>query len=852
MKARLTVISADDPDRLTKEYRLNESGVLQKESGGCLLDGTFEVKSMNAPKDLAHLITGLKKNQALTFGIPEFDTGRITTARRFEADGRPAGVTTRTNETFSFPSGPGWMFIDYDPIGDGKRVLNREELFFLIEKAVPGIFDAGAVWLPSSSSHIFNGDIDLTGLRGQRIYLPVQDATDIPRAGAILHDRLWLIGKGRYDVSKSGSLLDRSLVDTSVWQPSRLDFGAGASCVSPLKQKRGEPFIQNGNEQHLDTQKVFQDLKRPEKLQLAELKEKSRSAKKTEAKRVKTNWLDARIEKECGTKASTEERNRVKERLMVASETNTLGPDFKLMIVSPSGKQEILVAEVLSDPDRYDGLRCLDPLEPDYDTSGCANLYLAEGREVLHSYAHGGKDYKLLKKEPASNNADPTNPETYGIELHVKSMKGGTPVWFWKQDNGNYLPGNSQDTRKSLLTNGVPDLAGTSGQKLVDELMQRTRLEQDLAFAGVVAGYDAGIQQISGMKVLCTQSPKIPAMDSTSDPSMLYLTLRGIFPDPESFNRFSAWLFGAWEMLSNREYHPLPALALVGPAGCGKSLLFELIRWILGDYPTGKGIKFLRGETNFNADLCESVLIATDDEIPPSGPKARHALGQSIKGIATCLPQRIEAKGIDAVTLLPHWRVVIATNTEPEKVTVLPPIDESTEDKILILRCEKNTLPFEEDGREIRLQKLKDAVPGWLALQDAMRDSYTQYADTRFRYVRGWQDPDILELLAVHEPEAKLLSLIDMIASNTALRNPFLRVWKGSSAQLEMLVREHESTRHMAQGIFTWRNACGTYLEKLSKRYPERVRRAMPIRSREWEIVKEGVDFPEPELSISA
>ena len=97
------------------------------------------------------------------------------------------------------------------------------------------------LWWPSASSHICDAETgeDLTGLRGQRIYLMVREAGDIPRAGAVLVDRFWAAGHGRIAVSAAGAALERCPVDGSVWQPERLDFAAGAVCGEGLVQRRG-------------------------------------------------------------------------------------------------------------------------------------------------------------------------------------------------------------------------------------------------------------------------------------------------------------------------------------------------------------------------------------------------------------------------------------------------------------------------------------------------------------------------------------------------------------------------------------------------------------------------------------
>ena len=142
--------------------------------------------------------------------------------------------------------GAGILMLDHDPDGVS---LSRDELVDVIRSAAPGLADAAMLWWPSASSHICDeatGE-DLTGLRGQRIYLMVREAADIPRAGAVLVDRLWAAGHGRIVVSAAGAALERCPVDGSVWQPERLDFAAGAVCGEGLVQRRGIPVLIPGS-----------------------------------------------------------------------------------------------------------------------------------------------------------------------------------------------------------------------------------------------------------------------------------------------------------------------------------------------------------------------------------------------------------------------------------------------------------------------------------------------------------------------------------------------------------------------------------------------------------------------------
>ena len=197
-------------------------------------------------EQFVELLSSLKANEALIYGIPrEQDFARIVKKEVFGAlsESEKTATIARSNDCFHWPDGPGIFMIDYDP-EVGASAMDRDELLQLFESICPELHGVPKVWCPSSSSHICTEDgTDLTGLRGQRLYVPVNDARKIPQLSEVFEKRFWAKGYGYIRVSKSGQRLKRTPMDHSVYQPSRLDFAAGASTGKGLKQMRGEPEV---------------------------------------------------------------------------------------------------------------------------------------------------------------------------------------------------------------------------------------------------------------------------------------------------------------------------------------------------------------------------------------------------------------------------------------------------------------------------------------------------------------------------------------------------------------------------------------------------------------------------------
>jgi hypothetical protein len=281
--------------------------------------------------------------------------------------------------------------LDYDPPKDADA-LGRDELLGRLYAAVPQLESAAHLWWPSTGSCIYNTDTAelAVGVRGQRVYVWVSDATQIERLGCIFSGRLWMQGDGRFEVSKSGALLERTLVDAAVWQPERLDFAAGASCTPPLEQRRGAP-VRFGASVPLNCA-LLVDLSDAEREQIEREKALARARVSAEAEAMRATaaaGTAARIQQKTGV---SEERARDVARQAI--EGRLMG-DF--ILVTDAG-YEVTVGEILDNRSKWHQKRFHDPLEPDYPDERIAwvNLY-SGGRPYLFSHAHGSRRFYLCR-----------------------------------------------------------------------------------------------------------------------------------------------------------------------------------------------------------------------------------------------------------------------------------------------------------------------------------------------------------------------------------------------------------------------------------------------------------------------
>lgn len=394
-----TKIKATAPACVTKEFWLRDDGKLEKKTTASVYKGFMTRVQVEDAHGFAQVLQDLTTDCCLMYGTPPHDAPLVS-MQEWVKRGRPADVLPRSIEVTAWPHGPGVLLLDYDAPKDGSPPLPRDELLALLYRACHAAKNHDLIWWPSTSSHIYAGDRELHGLRGQRIYLMVADARDIPRAGKVLNERLWAMGYGRFEVSKSGSLLERPLFDGSVWQTNRLDFAAGARCGAGLEQRRGVPHVIIGlSGGLLDTASALPDLTPAEVSAAKAAKDSARAALSADAEQARDEWVQEKADELVSANPRMERTAAVKQ-VTRAAEARELMGDWLLTIKGDNLEPlQVSVADVLDHPEVYHGRHTLDPLEPDYDGGRTVGkLYLYSARPTLYSFAHGGVSFRLSRQ----------------------------------------------------------------------------------------------------------------------------------------------------------------------------------------------------------------------------------------------------------------------------------------------------------------------------------------------------------------------------------------------------------------------------------------------------------------------
>ena len=419
---RVCIVTSSQPAVLTKTRKYNaKADTIESESGGFIVKGYAENVELNSMRDFAQLLDTAETNQALIAAIHTAKTKRVKlySTTEFEKEGRPADSITRTKDYFKRPvQQAGLLILDCDD-----KDKTKAQFFDAVRKVLPQLDEIAWAYKDSSSAFLYANDQLKQGEAGKRLYIVLANAEDTARAGANLFDRLWLAGYGKYEIGAAGQFLNRGIIDVAMFgecDTARLDFIGGSHCIEPVTQKR--PPAEYNEGRPLDSLNDLPKLKPAEKGRLDAIQASAKAMLEGKAKAVKEAYCERKglenLAKQGKFNPTDEQLDEAKNNVLKALDGGDLTGEF--VITLAKDKQQITVAELLADPDKYDQAETLDPIEPSYHNyAPKGKLYLSDNRPTLHSFAHGGKTYRLYKQSRFILHSNGSTTETTNNTLQL-------------------------------------------------------------------------------------------------------------------------------------------------------------------------------------------------------------------------------------------------------------------------------------------------------------------------------------------------------------------------------------------------------------------------------------------------
>jgi hypothetical protein len=334
-------------------------------------------------------------------------------------------------------------------------------------------------------------------------------------------------------------------------------------------------------------------------------------------------------------------------------------------------------------------------------------------------------------------------------------------------------------------------------------------------FAGPIAGYTVGVYNPArNTRVLVTTSPEF--IEPVPGDWNLIRKLLEQQLGQEQLPYMLGWLKTAISSVRTHRYFPGQALVLAGPAGAGKTLFQDYIITPLLGGRDAKPYQYMAGKTEFNADLFMGEHLIVADENPHPTQFHRRNFGTKIKDLVVNQRQKLHPKGRDGFMLSPFWRLTISVNDEAESLLILPPIDPSIEDKLMLWKVGIPDCLPESDGREEFIAQIKSELPAFVAhledfvIPEKLRSN--RYGVTHFH------NPDLVRALDEFASEIQLLNLIDIELWRDDRLEPITE-WEGTAGELYRRLTGEGSTvwRHIKDEVHN-AQTCGRYLSSLVRK----------------------------------
>lgn len=343
-------------------------------------------------------------------------------------------------------------------------------------------------------------------------------------------------------------------------------------------------------------------------------------------------------------------------------------------------------------------------------------------------------------------------------------------LWFdgqkyWRKNDGDlWRARNKDDTIMWLKGQGISASAMSKGLASDAEKVLLTAQDlREVKGAAPLVHDNREVAVINGERYLNISAIRItePAEKATvADFPWLHEFFEKVWDEPRETQRdhFLAWLQHWYRSCLAGRPQQGQAVFIAGPASSGKTFLnHQILGRIMGGH--SDATNYLLGQTNFNKQDSEVALWACDDSRGSSSWENKAAFSGAIKKHVANPVVRCEGKNQNAFTIPWKGRIVVTCNTEEESLEIIPQLNATIKDKLMLFYWGLWQAMFLPDGGTERLVAAE--LPYFLRwLLDWKPPTEVLSNNPRYR-VASYHHPKMLAHAHESSPAARLAELLD-------------------------------------------------------------------------------------------
>ena len=286
--------------------------------------------------------------------------------------------------------------------------------------------------------------------------------------------------------------------------------------------------------------------------------------------------------------------------------------------------------------------------------------------------------------------------------------------------------------------------------------------------------------------------------------------LHGLF-GKEQLDVFLSWLAHFYNNARVGAPKKGHALFIAGDVSAGKTFLSARI---IGDMMGGsqEATSYMLGSTGFNEELFYHPVWTVDDAVASSDPKRHSSYSQMVKKFVANPYQEFHPKFKKAVSFRFNGRLIVTMNSDPVSIGMLPNIEQSILDKLVILKADKPGTSFAGAETKVRqeLPAFCDFVANWVTPEwlQTKPDECARFGHD------SWQHPELLSTARDSSPTAGLMELLIKWRPLFFCKNADSE-WRGTASDLMVELKMTESISSIVDRVAFSRNAMGTQLQTL-------------------------------------